>query len=241
MKKIKWTDVRLVLMIGVVIFLYSFSSKRNETRYLQKTEVRFKGENNLFITPETVDNLLIQNFNKVTSIRKDKLDLNRLEHILDGNEMIAKAEVFATIDGTLEAVVTQKIPVARVDDGERSYYIDYEGNQMPLSDNFAARVPLISGEINTENKGKLTEVLRKIYDDDFLKKNITGIQILPTGSLIMTNRNYNYQILFGRTINVDKKFDNYKAFFQHAIKDTLIGNYKTINLKFTQQVVCTKY
>ncbi|HRB70663.1 MULTISPECIES: cell division protein FtsQ/DivIB [Flavobacterium] len=241
MKKIKWTDVRLVLMIGVVIFLYSFSSKRNETRYLQKTEVRFKGENNLFITPETVDNLLIQNFNKVTSIRKDKLDLNRLEHILDSNEMIAKAEVFATIDGTLEAVVTQKTPVARVDDGERSYYIDYEGNQMPLSDNFAARVPLVSGEINTENKGKLTEVLRKIYDDDFLKKNITGIQILPTGSLIMTNRNYNYQILFGRTINVDKKFDNYKAFFQHAIKDTLIGNYKTINLKFTQQVVCTKY
>jgi cell division protein FtsQ len=241
MKKIKWTDVRLVLMIGVVIFLYSFSSKRNETRYLQKTEVRFKGENNLFITPETVDNLLIQTFNKVTSIRKDKLDLNRLEHILDSNEMIAKAEVFATIDGTLEAVVTQKTPVARVDDGERSYYIDYEGNQMPLSDNFAARVPLVSGEINTENKGKLTEVLRKIYDDDFLKKNITGIQILPTGSLIMTNRNYNYQILFGRTINVDKKFDNYKAFFQHAIKDTLIGNYKTINLKFTQQVVCTKY
>lgn len=241
MKKIKWTHVRLVLMIGVVIFLYSFSSKRNETRYLQKTEVRFKGENNLFITPETVDNLLIQNFNKVTSIRKDKLDLNRLEHILDSNEMIAKAEVFATIDGTLEAVVTQKTPVARVDDGERSYYIDYEGNQMPLSDNFAARVPLVSGEINTENKGKLTEVLRKIYDDDFLKKNITGIQILPTGSLIMTNRNYNYQILFGRTINVDKKFDNYKAFFQHAIKDTLIGNYKTINLKFTQQVVCTKY
>lgn len=241
MKKIKWTDVRLVLMIGVVIFLYSFSSKRNETRYLQKTEVRFKGENNLFITPETVDNLLIQNFNKVTSIRKDKLDLNKLEHILDSNEMIAKAEVFATIDGTLEAVVTQKTPVARVDDGERSYYIDYEGNQMPLSDNFAARVPLVSGEINTENKGKLTEVLRKIYDDDFLKKNITGIQILPTGSLIMTNRNYNYQILFGRTINVDKKFDNYKAFFQHAIKDTLIGNYKTINLKFTQQVVCTKY
>lgn len=240
MKKIKWTDVRLVLMIGVVIFLYSFSSKRNESRYLQKTEVRFKGENNLFITQETVDNLLIQNFNKVSGIRKDKLDLNRLEHILDNNEMIAKSEVFATIDGTLKAVVTQKTPIARVDDGERSYYIDYEGNQMPLSDNFAARVPLISGEINTENKAKITEVLKKIYDDEFLKKNITGIQILPTGSLIMTNRNYHYQILFGRTINVDKKFDNYKAFFQHAIKDTLIGNYKTINLKFTQQVVCTK-
>ncbi|MBN9284020.1 MULTISPECIES: cell division protein FtsQ/DivIB [Flavobacterium] len=240
MKKIKWTDVRLVLMIGVVIFLYSFSSKRNESRHLVKSEVRFLGDNNLFITPETVDNLLIQNFNKVTDIRKDKLDLNRLEHILDSNEMIAKAEVFATIDGTLKAVVTQKTPIARVDSEGSSYYIDYEGNQMPLSDNFTARVPLISGEITTENKKQLTDVFRKIHDDEFLKKNIIGIEISPTGGLIMTNRNYNYQILFGRTINVDKKFDNYKAFFQHAIKDTLIGNYKTINLKFTQQVVCTK-
>ncbi|HEU4497334.1 MAG TPA: cell division protein FtsQ, partial [Flavobacterium sp.] len=32
----------------------------------------------------------------------------------------------------------------------------------------------------------------------------------------------------------------YKAFFQKAVQDSLINNYKTVNLKFTQQVVCTK-
>ncbi|MGX7667054.1 cell division protein FtsQ/DivIB [Flavobacterium pedocola] len=240
MKKIKWSDVRLVLMIGVMIFLYSFSTMRNEARKIVKTDVAFTGENNPFVTHETVNNLLIQNFNGASTIQKDKLDLNSLEHALDKNKMIEKAEVYATIDGTLKALVTQKTPIARVSNEKGSYYIDYQGEEMPLSDNFAARVPLLSGEMNEENKAGLVEVFKKIHDDDFLKKNITGVQILPTGSLEMTNRNYEYRILFGRTINIDKKFNNYKAFYQHALKDTLVGKYKLINLKFTQQVVCTK-
>ncbi|WP_313808151.1 cell division protein FtsQ [Flavobacterium sp.] len=240
MRKIKWTDVRLMLMIAVMIFLYAFSTARNEVRKIVKTDVAFTGENNPFVTHETVNNLLIQNFNGASSIRKDKLDLNSLERTLDNNKMIEKAEVYATIDGTLKALVTQKTPIARVSSEKGTYYIDYQGEEMPLSDNYAARVPLLSGEIEEEKRTGLIEVFQKINDDDFLKKNITGVQILPTGSLMMTVRDYEYRILFGKTINVDKKFGNYKAFYQHALKDTLIGNYKLINLKFTQQVVCTK-
>ncbi|ESU29399.1 cell division protein FtsQ [Flavobacterium limnosediminis JC2902] len=227
-------------MLGVLIFLYSFSEKRNESRKLVKTEVKFAGENMPFLTDEMVNNLLIQNSGSVTSIRKEKLDLNRLERELDSHQMIADAQVYATVDGTLKALVTQKTPIARVSNERSSYYIDYEGNKMPLSDHFSARVPLVFGEINNENRKGLTEVFQNIHDDDFLKKNITGAKILESGSVLMTNRNYNYEILFGKPINVDKKFNNYKAFFQHAMKDTLIGEYKMINLKFTQQVVCTK-
>ena len=50
---------------------------------------------------------------KVTSIRKDKLDLNNLEKSLDDNPMIEKAEVYATIDGKLKAVIKQKTPIAQ--------------------------------------------------------------------------------------------------------------------------------
>jgi cell division protein FtsQ len=56
----------------------------------------------------------------------------------------------------------------------------------------------------------------------------------------MTNRDYEFKIFFGKPINVDKKLKNYKAFYKHAIKDTLIKNYKSVNLVFTEQVVCKK-
>lgn len=240
MKLFNWTNIRLIFIFGLVIFLFSFTSKRNEARKLTKSVVVFEGDNALFLKRETVNKLLIENKWSASSIQKDKLDLNKLEKILDSNDMIEKSEVFVSIDGVLKAVVKQKTPVARVLNGNGSFYIDYEGGIMPLSDNYTARVPLVSGAINKKNNEKITRIFRMIFDDDFLKKNIIGIQIMPNGSLKMLNRNFNYQIDFGNTENVEVKFNNYKAFFQKAVLDSSLYKYKKIDLRFTQQVVCTK-
>jgi cell division protein FtsQ len=56
----------------------------------------------------------------------------------------------------------------------------------------------------------------------------------------MRNRNYNYQIDFGGLINIEQKFQNYKAFFQKVSLDNTLDKYKKIDLRFTEQVVCTK-
>jgi cell division protein FtsQ len=86
----------------------------------------------------------------------------------------------------------------------------------------------------------LAKIFRIIFDDDFLKKNIIAIQIMSNGSLKMLNRNFDYQIDFGNMDKVEMKFNNYKAFFQKAVLDSSLYKYKKIDLRFTQQVVCTK-
>ena len=240
MKLFNWVNIRLVLMLSLVIFLFSFTSNRNNNRKLSKSVVIFIGDNALFVDQETVNKLLIENNKDAKSIGKDKLDLNRLEKGLNAQEMIEKSDVFVSIDGVLKAVVKQKTPIARVFDGEDSFYIDYKGDRMPLSNNFTARVPLVSGEINIKNSEDLAELFRVIYDDAFLKKNIIGVQIMPNGSLKMFNRNYNYQIDFGGTVRMKAKFNNYKTFFQKAVLDSSLYKYKIIDLRFAQQVVCTK-
>ncbi|WP_374505630.1 cell division protein FtsQ/DivIB [Flavobacterium sp.] len=240
MKKINWITIRLVLMFGVVVFLFSFTSNRNGNRKLVGSKIIFVEENNPFIKQETVNKLLIEKNGEALAIRKDKLDLNKLENAVNANPMIEKSDVFVTIDGVLKAVVKQKTPIARVFDGQRSFYIDYKGSTMPLSANFTARVPLVFGMLNPKNKEALVGLFRKIYDDAFLKKNIIAIEIMPNGSLKMLNRNFDFQIDFGGTINVNQKINNYKAFFQKAIVDSSLYKYKKIDLRFTDQVVCTK-
>ena len=240
MKRFNWITIRLVLMFGLVIVLFSFTSNRNENRKLTKTKVVFVGENASFLKQETVNKLLIENNADASAIRKDKLDLNKLEKAVSSDPMVEESEVFVTIDGVLKAVVKQKTPIARVFDGKRSFYIDYKGNTMPLSANFTARVPLVLGVIRKQNSEALAELFRKIHDDEFLKKNIIAIQIMHNGSLKMLNRNFDYQIDFGGAKNVDAKFQNYKAFFQKAVVDSSLYKYKKIDLRFTQQVICTK-
>ncbi|MDI5948999.1 cell division protein FtsQ/DivIB [Flavobacterium yafengii] len=240
MKLFNWTNIRLLLMFVLVIFLFSFTSNRNAGRKLTKSIVIFVGDNAPFVKQETVNKLLIENKKDASSIQKVNLDLNKLETTLNAQEMIEESDVFVSIDGVLKAVVKQKTPIARVFDKNGSFYIDYEGNRMPLSTNFTARVPLVSGGINKKNNEDLSDLFRLIYDDAFLKKNIIGIQIMPNGSLKMLNRNFDYQIDFGRVINVERKFKNYKAFFQKAVLDSSLYKYKKIDLRFTEQVVCTK-
>lgn len=240
MKFFNWQMIRLVLMLALVVFLYSFASHRNESRKLAKSEVIFVGGDNLFVKSETVNKLLIENKRDVKTIAKVEVDLNKLEKTINNQEMIQQSEVFVSVDGVLKAKVKQKVPIARVFDENGSFYIDYEGNVMPLSNLNTARVLLVSGGINNENRKDLSDLFRTIYDDDFLKKNIIGAQVLPNGALVLKNRNFDYEIEFGRTINTKKKFKNYKAFFQKAVLDSSLYKYKKVNLMFTQQVVCTK-
>ncbi len=240
MKFFNWINIRLILMFALVIFLFSFTSKRNEKRHIVKSVVLFSGEGNRLVTNEMVNKLLIENKSDARSIRKDKLDLKMLERSINEQEMIEKSEVFVSIDGVLKAVVKQKTPIARVFNETESFYLDSKGNRMPLSEIFAERVPLVTGDITGEEKERLGELFNTIHNDEFLKKNIIGVEISPSGGIVMKNRNYDYAIDFGRAIHVERKFNNYKAFFQKAVSDSTINNYKKINLKFTQQVVCTK-
>ncbi|AWA28839.1 cell division protein FtsQ [Flavobacterium magnum] len=244
MKKLNWKNiwinVRLALICVGLAALYSFTLKRNEGRRLKTSVVEFAAADNLFITREMVNKLLIENKTSAQTIRKENLDLGKLENAINANEMIEKSEVFVSIDGVLKAVVEQKTPIARVVGETDSFYLDNQGNKMPLSTIHAARVPLVSGVVNESNSKDLCKVFRLIHNDDFLKKNIIGIEVLPNGGLLMSNRNFDYRIDFGKPVNAQRKFSNYKAFFQKAIKDSLLNKYRFINLKFTQQVVCTK-
>lgn len=240
MRKNWLINIQLIAIFGVVIFLYSFTSKRNENRKIAKPSIEILDSNNPFITPEMVNNLLIENFGGTSTINKDKLDLNNVEETINKHSLVDHSEVYLSVDGKLKTVVTQKTPIARVFNSTSSFYVDYKGSKMPLSNNFSARVPLVYGDINNSYSKDFVALLKLIHNDDFLKKNIIGMEIKTNGSIIMKNRNYGYDIIFGRTIHMERKFDNYKAFFQKAVQDTLLDSYKTINLKFTTQVVCAK-
>ena len=240
MKRFNWPTIRLLLMLALVIFLYSFTGKRNLNRKVTKAEVVFVGENQLFVKQQAVNKLLIENRQDPKTIAIDALDLNKLEKTIDSHPLIDKSEVSVSVDGVLKAVVKQKTPIARINGKGASFYIDYKGNKMPLSENYTARVLLVSGEINDKNKEDLAKLFRVIYDDVFLKKNIIGMQVMPNGSVLMLNRNYNFKIDFGQLINVEQKFKNYKAFFQKVVLDSSIAKYKKIDLRFAEQVVCTK-
>lgn len=241
MPKVSKQNIQLVLIILGMVFLYSFASNRNEKRIIKNVRIAFENnQENQFLTDELVNNLLKQNLGGTLSVVKEKVDLNKIETALNEHGMIEKAEVFSSIDGSLSAQITQKTPIIRYLSDNDSYYLDKNGSKMPLSEHYSARVPIVVGNLTKENQVQYLALFQEIAQDNFLSKNISGIKILPSGNVIMQNRAYQYQIILGKPEAVKQKLNNYKGFFYYAIKDTLIKKYKSVNLKFTEQVVCNK-
>lgn len=230
--------VKFFFLLGLLVFLFSFTKKRNDARNLKKLEVEFLDENNPFITYNTVNKLLIQNHAEVTGIVKETLVLREMEQRLQKNPMVRDAQVFVTVDGTLGAKIEQRKPVGRVS-ATPDYYVDADGKKMPLSQVYSARVPLITG-VSEKNFSELTPLLLKIEADEFMKKSVVGLIRKANGDIEMEMRKLNFRVLFGPPENIDKKFQNFKAFYKKTKKDSTLYGYERVNLKFDSQVIATK-
>ncbi|WP_026915210.1 cell division protein FtsQ/DivIB [Christiangramia portivictoriae] len=225
----------LILLLGG---LYGFAEHRHKNRNLTGIMVNFTDTENLYVTEEVVNKLLIQTNDSVSSIDKETLDLNRVEAMLNDHDMIENAEVFLTLDGKLKATVSQRKPIGRVA-GNSSFYLDRNGEIMPLSKYYSARVPLMFG-FDGSTVAEVYGIVSYIQNDDFLRKHITGISRLNAEAYALELRENDFEVYFGDTTNVDLKFNNLKAFYKKATKDKKLNTYKKVNLQFGDQVVCTK-
>jgi len=229
-----------LLLIASLVFLYSFSLVKNSNKKIKKITIEFAEETNDFLTQEMVNKLLIQNNEALKNQAKSVIDLQELEHSVLSNPYIESATVFFTIDGVLKETVKQRTPVARISKVNSSYYIDKHGFKVPLSENYSARVMLITGAINEENLQEFTRFVNVILADDFLKKEIIGIHKTQDNEFILSVRSGQYKIEFGSLDETNVKFKKLKAFYNTAFVDKTIEQYKTINLKYHNQVVCAK-
>ena len=227
------------LLLVLVVFLYAFGAARNNKRKVSQPNISFFGEDNLFITDQTVSKLLIQNQGGVKNLSKETLDLNALENALNSNPMIKSAEVYVAVNGTLSAEIKQKRPVARVNTNA-SYYIDDDGLYMPLSSNYTARVPMVTGYVEKNNLETIFKMAQKIETDTFLRQHVVEIHQNVDHKLTLKLRQCNFDVYVGSLKALDKKINNLKAFYKKSLKEKTLNNYSKVNLQFDNQVVCTK-
>lgn len=229
-----------LLLIGSFAFLFSFSVKRNYHKVVKKIVIEFEAGNNHFLTHTMVNKLLIQNDSSVKNQAKTVIDLYSLENNVIKNPYVAKAAVFFTIGGTLKSIIKQRTPIARIINNNGSYYIDKQGVKMPLSNMHSARVLLILGIKNDKDITAMMPLISTILDDNFLKKEVVGIHKLANNEYQFSVRSGDYKIDFGTLSEIDLKFKKLKAFYNNTFKNKTIQKYKTINVKYHNQVVCAK-
>ena len=236
--RVNWNLIKLSIGLVLIGALFGFSNQRNNARNLSEFQLVFVDDNEPFITHSSVNKLLIQNNDSVTGIAKESLVLREMEQRLVDHPMVLDAQVFVTIDGRLGALVEQRNPIGRIA-GSPHFYMDDRGKEMPLSQVRSARVPLVTGA-TTENFEPLYPLLIAVDNDEFMKQLVVGIHKNTNGTVELRLRKYNGKVLFGEVEQIEKKFQNFKAFYQKTKQDNTLTSYGLINLQFGDQVVATK-
>lgn len=231
----------LKISISVCLFLVlvGFTYNRHKQKAIKNIEISFSQNEAIFIDTAVVNKLLIQNQKHVKNVPSEDLDLNLLETRLEIHPMVENAEVYLSLDNNLHVDILQPKPIGRVI-GEKQFYIDRNGEEMPLSDHFTARVPIVYS-LKKDQISNAYNLLNYIDKDKFLKKMVTQVKCDANNQFSIKMRKHDFEIVLGNTKNLDQKFFNFKAFYVKAERDSLLQKYKTIKLQFGSQVVCEKY
>ena len=237
--RINWDYIKLIALLFIVTGLYAFSNVRSEQRSVNGLNIEFVGDNNLYITQGMVNKLLIQKFGPLTNEPKEKLVLNTIEKVIEANEMVKSAQVYLTVNGELTSKIVQRKPIGRIE-GNSKFYLDEDGKRMPFSMSHSARVPIITGKVTGKSLEDVYEILKYINKDDFLRKNVIGIHIEDVDKYQLKFRMEQFVVNLGGVDNLEKKFNNFKAFYTKANKDETLEDYNVVSLEFNNQVVCTK-
>ncbi len=237
--RINWNYIKLAFLSVSVVALYGFADARSKKRTVSDISIKFLGDNNLYLTEDAVNKLLIQNYGPVKNRPKEQLVLNTIEEVILSDDMVKNAQVYLTVNGELISKIVQRKPIGRVE-GISKFYLDDLGKRMPLSKHHSARVPIITGEITGKTLEDAYVILNYINEDDFLRKNVIGIHIESEGKYQLRFRMENFVVNLGGVDNLNEKFKNFMAFYAKATKDNSLENYAIVSLEFSNQVVCTK-
>ena len=179
------------------------------------------------------------------------LNVERVERVLEDDPFIHEADVFIDAKNKIHIEVSQREPILRViDKNGLNYYLDTEGMMMPLSQHFTARVLVATGEIPpfdpdylNRKKNRLKAVFEMtniILKDQLLKSLVAQVDINKRREITMVPVVGNQTIEFGELEDVEDKIFRLKTFYAEAMPRLGWKKYKTINLKFRNQVVCKK-
>ena len=114
---------------------------------------------------------------------------------------------------------------------------------MPLSDNYSARVPITTDTISGTGRYDLITLSNRIRNDEFLRKQIIGVDLIEKDRSFqfeLKTRVGDQKILFGDLNGMEQKIAKLKVFYKKTLQDSTVDDYKTINLKFDNQIVCEK-
>ncbi|MBL7138052.1 MAG: hypothetical protein ISS17_04690 [Bacteroidales bacterium] len=251
-----------LLLTGVGILLGFADNKQNETICRSLHLNLNYGEADRLVTETDIDSLIHSVAGEVKGKPMVQINTEKIERVVSRNPYVANVYVYGTHTGDIYVDVFQREPVIRViTETNKNYYIGREGVLLPFHPDYPVRVLVASGAVpdsiimKSARGGKwlpvdsvssspllsdLFKLALFISHDPFLEAQVDQIYVNGQGDYELIPKVGDHVILLGDAEELGDKFSRLMAFYKQGLNQIGWNKYNVINIKYKNQVVCSK-
>jgi len=254
-KKFSWKKLMLAMLwttVGACTIVLLVAAARNQNgKVCKDVLVNIKGVDGVeYVSKKQI-------LNTISGGRPDLMkgqlvktfDLQQLEELLERNLWIRNAELFFDNNDQLHIDITEREPVARVfRTNGQSFYIDDMGEQLPVTNDQVARVPVFTSfptETTAARKKdsvlqqQVKEMGRYILRNDFWMAQVEQVNI-SNYEFELVPKLGNHTIQFGAADKVEQKFNRLLLFYKQIMNKTGWNYYSSLDVRFDKQLVAVR-
>ena len=239
----KWIKIiSQVLFVGGIIFLLAFTN----TRYSNKTCIDYRinlaDESTSLITRSEIILLMKSIQDSIVGTTITEVPIDEIERKIESLNDVQNAEVYINMEGMLHIDVIQKKAIVRISPKEgKDFYMDSEGSIFGLSHNYTEHLLIANGNIqDSTDYMTVLDLAKYISSDSLWNAQIIQIYLKDNKEIELVPRVGNHTILLGDITNYQEKLRKLYLFYEKGVNQVGWNDYKEINLKFRNQIVCVK-
>lgn len=247
--------ITTIILVVVCVVYANISRGKSEINGLS-TQIEYNGGDTL-VNAATIEELVISKIPNINIMTVNDIDRKYIENVVEQNPYIESVDISVSIKGTIQINAVQRMPIVRIIQNSKQFYLDNNGKYMPTGRINNQNVIIASGyimgtisdtlDMNKKNIGTTNNDFYRIYkltnyllQHDNLKPLFDQIYICANGDIELVPKIGNHIVVIGDLNNLDEKFENLFAVYNKGFSNTGWNYYKKINLKYKNQVVCTK-
>ncbi|MGX5687994.1 cell division protein FtsQ/DivIB [Arcticibacter tournemirensis] len=255
LKRIKWKRVLFafiwLISLGGLVTLMSFISIRKSELKCSDLKVIIPGTTS-FIDREEINRMVLESSGKLIGKPLSNINVQLVETVLKRNPYIRQAKVYIDMDGVVHLEIEQREPVLRIINfTNQDFYVDKDGFKIPYSSSYTPHVLVANGFIMESFNGSVdslkTTVAKDLYKtasymerDTLWKEQIEQMYVNEQKEIVLIPRVGDHRIVLGNADSLEVRLNNLLIFYKKAIPAVGWDSYKTINIKYTNQIVCEK-
>lgn len=234
--------ILLCLVTGYLIFAAIYFQDKPKEGICEGLEIVIENSDKSFININEVENYIKANHLDPSGKQFKDINTDSIQSKLIKIQTIKEAEVFVTNNNLIRINLYERKPILRVFNGKgQSFYIDTEGQKMPIALKSSAHIPVASGHVSDSLAcNELYRFAKFLKENEFWNAQIEQIVVEGSGEIMLIPRVGDQRIELGKLDGYEKKLDKLMTFYQKGLNETGWNKYSVINLKFDNQVVCKK-